>query len=85
MCQRLPFLSSDGSVLTVDDTTLLFLQLFHAFGQVLILSASLARGCRVVIQTKFEIDEFLSLVSKYKVSKQRTTSDPRVSATSATP
>lgn len=85
MCQRLPFLSSDGSVLTVDDTTLLFLQLFHAFGQVLILSASLASGCRVVIQTKFEIDEFLSLVSKYKVSKQRTTSDPRVSATSATP
>ncbi|XP_025095081.1 4-coumarate--CoA ligase 1-like isoform X2 [Pomacea canaliculata] len=62
------FQDYDGSVLTVDDTTLLFLQLFHAFGQVLILSASLASGCRVVIQTKFEIDEFLSLVSKYKVT-----------------
>lgn len=59
--------SSDGPLLSTDDTTVLFLQLFHAYGQVVALSASLAYGCRVVLVTKFEINEFLSFVAKYRV------------------
>lgn len=59
--------SSDGPLLSTDDTTVLFLQLFHAYGQVVALSASLAYGCRILLVTKFDINEFLSFVAKYRV------------------
>ncbi|PVD30213.1 hypothetical protein C0Q70_09475 [Pomacea canaliculata] len=62
------FNAHDGPLLSTDDTTVLFLQLFHAYGQVVALSASLAYGCRVVLVTKFEINEFLSFVAKYRAT-----------------
>lgn len=54
--------------LDTSDTLILHLPLFHAYGQVVTLSAAVACGCRMVVLCKFQLDTFLGLVTKYKAT-----------------
>nr|KAG5699936.1 hypothetical protein BaRGS_018235 [Batillaria attramentaria] len=55
-------------MLGTDDTLILHLPLFHAYGQVVTMAAGLAYGCRMVVLTKFHLDTFLKLITKYKAT-----------------
>lgn len=62
------FQKSSNRLFTEDDTALLFLPFFHIFGQVITLLTSLVLGNTVVIMEKFDMNDYLTFLAKYKVT-----------------
>nr|KAG5707729.1 hypothetical protein BaRGS_003304 [Batillaria attramentaria] len=58
----------DGGLIGKDDTVLLHLPFFHAYGQLITMVAGLALGCRLVVMAKFELTLFLIFITRYKVT-----------------
>lgn len=53
---------------TSEDTLLCVLPLFHIYGLVVILNMGLYQGATIVMMPRFELEQFLSAVSKYRVT-----------------
>jgi acyl-CoA synthetase (AMP-forming)/AMP-acid ligase II len=53
---------------TTDDTLLCVLPLFHIYGLVVVLNMGLHMGATVVMMPRFELEQFLSLIQKYRVT-----------------
>ncbi len=54
---------------TPDDTVIGVLPFFHIYGMVVIMIATLITGATVVTMPRFDMEEFLSLIEKYKVTR----------------
>ena len=50
-----------------DDTVVLFLPFFHIYGMVVTLISTLVYGVRLVIMEKFDMNDYLTFNSRYKV------------------
>lgn len=64
-CEGIP----DFELVTAQDTLLGVLPFFHIYGLVVILNMSLARGATVVTLPRFELEPFLQLIEKYRVTR----------------
>jgi acyl-CoA synthetase (AMP-forming)/AMP-acid ligase II len=53
---------------TSEDTLLCALPLFHIYGLVVILNMGLYQGSTIVMMPRFDLEQFLQTVSKYKVT-----------------
>jgi len=53
---------------TREDTLIAVLPLFHIYGLVVILNMGLRMGATIVTMPRFDLDQFLQIVEKYKVS-----------------
>ncbi|MFZ0064111.1 MAG: 4-coumarate--CoA ligase family protein [Pyrinomonadaceae bacterium] len=53
---------------TSEDTLLCVLPLFHIYGLVVILNMGLYQGSTIVMMPRFDLEQFLQAVSKYKVT-----------------
>jgi acyl-CoA synthetase (AMP-forming)/AMP-acid ligase II len=53
---------------TRDDTLLCVLPLFHIYGLVVVLNMGLHMGATIVMMPRFDLEEFLSLIQKYRVT-----------------
>ena len=53
---------------TSEDTLLCVLPLFHIYGLVVILNMGLYQGATIVMMPRFDLEQFLQTVSKYKVT-----------------
>src|SRR5438309_377581 len=51
-----------------DDTLLCVLPLFHIYGLVVVLNMGLHLGATIVTMPRFDLDQFLSLIQKYRVT-----------------
>ena len=51
------------------DVVLAFLPFFHIYGMTVLMNVVLAAGATIVIMPKFEMEQFLSLIEKHKVTK----------------
>ncbi len=67
MCQTRG-MSSFNSI-DQDDTVLGVLPFFHIYGMVVIMLYTLSRGATLLVMPKFDMENFLSSVAKYKVTK----------------
>ena len=54
---------------TADDTVIGVLPFFHIYGMVVIMIATLMTGATVVTMPRFDMEEFLSFIEKYKVTR----------------
>jgi len=62
--------STDGfKPTTPADTVIGVLPFFHIYGMVVIMIATLVTGATVVTMPRFDMEEFLSLIEKYKVTR----------------
>ena len=57
---------ADG--LSEEDVAIGILPFFHIYGMVVIMNLALHRGCTVVTMPKFDLEEFLGLMQKHKVT-----------------
>lgn len=55
--------------MTPDDVLLIFVPLFHCYGQNSLLNAGLHVGATIVLQSRFDLQETISLIKKHKVTK----------------
>jgi acyl-CoA synthetase (AMP-forming)/AMP-acid ligase II len=63
MCQM------DGlDYFTRDDTLLCVLPLFHIYGLVVVLNMGLHMGATIVMMPRFDLEQFLNLIQKYRVT-----------------
>lgn len=53
---------------TSDDTLLCVLPLFHIYGLVVVLNMGLHMGATVVMMPRFDLEQFLTLIQKYRVT-----------------
>src|SRR5437667_6649460 len=51
-----------------EDTLLCVLPLFHIYGLVVILNMGLHQGATIVLMPRFDLEQFLSLIQKYRVT-----------------
>jgi acyl-CoA synthetase (AMP-forming)/AMP-acid ligase II len=51
-----------------DDTLLCVLPLFHIYGLVVVLNMGLHQGATIVTMPRFDLEQFLSLIQKYRVT-----------------
>jgi acyl-CoA synthetase (AMP-forming)/AMP-acid ligase II len=51
-----------------DDTLLCVLPLFHIYGLVVVLNMGLYQGATIVTMPRFDLEQFLSLIGKYRVT-----------------
>src|SRR2546421_8282589 len=51
-----------------DDRLLCVLPLFHIYGLVVVLNMGLHKGATVVIMPRFDLEQFLSLIQKYRIT-----------------
>ena len=51
------------------DTIMGILPFFHIYGMVVIMNMSLARGATIITMPRFELEQFLELVQKHKVTR----------------
>ena len=51
-----------------EDTLLCVLPMFHIYGLVVILNMGLHQGATIVIMPRFDLEQFLSLIQKYRVT-----------------
>jgi acyl-CoA synthetase (AMP-forming)/AMP-acid ligase II len=51
-----------------DDTLLCVLPLFHIYGLVVVLNMGLHQGATVVMMPRFDLEQFLTLIQKYRVT-----------------
>lgn len=54
---------------TADDVLIGVLPFFHIYGMLVILNSSLYHGATVVTMQRFDLEQFLSLVKKYRVTR----------------
>lgn len=54
--------------ITSDDLVMCFLPLFHCFGQNFVMSATFNAGATLVLHKRFELEEILDSLEKYKVT-----------------
>lgn len=59
----------DTTVVAEDDTVIAVLPFYHIYGMVVIMNYTLAKGATIVTMPKFDIEEFLALIQKYKVTR----------------
>lgn len=52
-----------------NDTIMGILPFFHIYGMVVIMNMSLAQGATIITMPRFEMEQFLELVQKYKVTR----------------
>ena len=60
--------STFGDGLGEEDVAIGILPFFHIYGMVVIMNLALHRGCTVVTMPKFDLEEFLGLMQKYKIT-----------------
>ena len=58
---------SKNSLMVSGDPVLVFVPLCHVFGLHCILTASLIKGLKVILMSKFTPEHFLLLIQEYKV------------------
>jgi len=56
-------------MVTENDVVMGILPFFHIYGMVVIMNMSLARGATVVTMPRFDLEQFLELVQKHKVTR----------------
>lgn len=56
-------------LVTADDVVMGILPFFHIYGMVVIINMSLARGATVVTMPRFDLEQFLELIQKYKITR----------------
>ncbi len=56
-------------LVTDKDTIIGILPFFHIYGMVVILSMSLVRGATIVTMPRFDLEEFLQLIEKHKITR----------------
>ena len=59
---------TDAALITPEDTVLAFLPFFHIYGIVAFLNLSLHLGATVVTMPRFDFEQYLQLVQKYRVT-----------------
>ncbi|HEX6384559.1 MAG TPA: 4-coumarate--CoA ligase family protein [Anaerolineae bacterium] len=64
-CQNI----SDFNMVSEADTVMGVLPFFHIYGMVVILNMSLAQGATVVTIPRFDLEQFLELIQKHKVTR----------------
>jgi len=52
-----------------DDVLIAVLPFFHIYGQTVIMNLGLHAGARIVTMPRFDLDEFLSLIAKHRVTR----------------
>lgn len=57
-----------GARLQEDDVVLGLLPFFHIYGMVCIIGAALSQGATIVTMPRFDLQQFLEIVQKYKIS-----------------
>jgi acyl-CoA synthetase (AMP-forming)/AMP-acid ligase II len=60
---------TDMDITTEDDTVMGILPFFHIYGMVVIMNISLATGATVVTMPRFDLEQFLELIQKHKVTR----------------
>jgi len=60
--------STFGDGLGEEDVAIGILPFFHIYGMVVIMNLALHRGCTVVTMPKFDLEEFLGLMQKHKIT-----------------
>ncbi len=60
--------STFGDELSEDDVAIGILPFFHIYGMIVIMNMALHRGCTVVTMPKFDLEEFLGLMQKHKIT-----------------
>lgn len=58
----------EASVIRPDDVLLTHLPLFHIYGMNVLMNGAIGAGCTQVMMGRFDMDEFLDLVSRQRVS-----------------
>ncbi len=61
-------LSSEINYIDETDTLIGILPFFHIYGMVLILNLAIYRGARLVTMPRFDLEQFLGIVQKYRVT-----------------
>ena len=59
---------SDAALIQPEDTVLAFLPFFHIYGIVAFLNLSLRLGATVVTMPRFDLEQYLQMVQKYRVT-----------------
>jgi len=55
--------------ITSDDVLVGILPFFHIYGMLVIMNASLYQGAKIVTMPRFDMEQFLQLIEKYKISR----------------
>ena len=60
---------TDATFVTEDDTVIAVLPFFHIYGMVVIMNYTLAKGATIVTMPRFDMEQFLGLIQKYRVTR----------------
>lgn len=60
---------TDFDIVTEEDTVMGVLPFFHIYGLTVILNMSLAQGATIVTMPRFDLEQFLQLVEKHRVTR----------------